>query len=408
MADEKITALTAATVLADTDLLPIVQDMATLPVTKKTAWSLIKSTLAAVFMAIVSPGTSGNVLTSTGSAWESAAPTGGGGGAVTNALLNGGFPFSQYGGIASAVAMTDDVYNGPDRWYSLIQGANATVQQVTGGYNSKYACKLVAGGTTNRFGIAQILESEASIAKRGKTEIFQAWVKPVKNAGSGTMKIRVAILEWTGTADAVTSELVADWTSGTFTTAGFFASTTKTLVGSASFTATHNTWMQVSVSGAISTSCNNLIVFIWTEDAPAHASDYVLISEAGLYDASTVQAWNPRDVWDELDIITNYSERINNLNNNTRGISRSDSATSAVVALSYRRKRGTPNVVFSDPGDFYIGESSAAHYASAITLGAVDQNFAYVTITTTGLTDGRAGHLQCANSTGYILITSEL
>ena len=47
MADEKvkITAFDAATVLADTDLVPFVQDVGTTPVTKKTAWSLIKSTL---------------------------------------------------------------------------------------------------------------------------------------------------------------------------------------------------------------------------------------------------------------------------------------------------------------------------------------------------------------------------
>jgi hypothetical protein len=217
----------------------------------------------------------------------------GGGGAVRNLLINGGFDFFQRINPTTATAMTDDAYNAPDRWYSLIQGANATIERVAGGYNSPSAAKLVAGGTTNRFGIATILESKDSIVKRGKTETFQMMVKPVKNAGSGTMKVRIAILEWTGTADAVTSELVADWTSATFTTAGFFASTTKTLVGTASVTTTHNTWTQVSVSGAISTSCNNLIVFVWTEDAPAHAADYLLLSEAGLYDAAAVQDWNP-------------------------------------------------------------------------------------------------------------------
>ena len=45
MADSKISELTAASTIATTDLVPIVQDMGTTPITKSSTWSLIRSTI---------------------------------------------------------------------------------------------------------------------------------------------------------------------------------------------------------------------------------------------------------------------------------------------------------------------------------------------------------------------------
>lgn len=319
----------------DADELPLL-DSATSFSLKKLTWANIKAALNSVYLAYVAPGTSGNVLTSNGSAWASSALTASqlasavapstsgnvltsngsawtsaapSGGVMPNALINGGFDFWQRIAPATATAMTDDVYNAPDRWYSLVQGTNATINRNAGIGTSRYAAKLVAGGTTYRYGIAQIVEASNSIPFRGRTVIAQVGLKPINNAGSGTRKYRIAILEWTGTADVVTSELVADWTSGTFTTAGFFASTTKKLVGTASVTATHNSETVLSVSGTVSTSCNNLIVFFWAEDVPTNAADYVLIGEAGLYDGTTAQSWHPRDIATELSLCQRYYEK---------------------------------------------------------------------------------------------------
>ena len=219
-----------------------------------------------------------------------------------NYLINGGFDFWQRIVPTTATAMSDDVYNAPDRWYSLVQAVNATINRNAGIGTSQYSCKLVAGGTTNRYGIAQIVEGRDSIPLRGQTVIAQCRVKPVNNAGSGTRKYRIALLEWTGTVDAVTSQLVkaGQWANGTFTVNNFFANTTFTVVGCATVTATHNTETMLSVSGAVSASCNNLIVFIWTEDVPTHASDYVLIGEAGLFVGNAELLWSPNnDINDE-------------------------------------------------------------------------------------------------------------
>ena len=286
----------------------------------------------------VAPSTSGNILTSNGTAWTSAAAVSSG--ELHNALINGGFLLWQRITTATtATPMSDDVYNAPDRWYSLVQGANATINRNTGTGlgTSQYSAKLVAGGTTNRYGIAQIINSENSIPYRGKTVIAQCKVQPTNNAGSGTRDYRIAILEWTGTADTVTSEVVADWTSGTYTTAGFFASTTLTLVGTAAVTATHGATSTLSVSGTVSTSCNNLIVFIWAEDVPTHASDYALIGECGLYVGAVAQTWTPLSEELEKQRCYFYCYLLTH-----SGVGRAESATLVGVVSQFPTMRTTP------------------------------------------------------------------
>jgi hypothetical protein len=305
----------------------------------------------------------------------------------TNLLLNGGFPFWQRAAPATPTAMTDDVYNAPDRWYSLVQGAGATINRNAGIGTSQYACKIIAGGTTNRYGIAQIIEAENSIPLRGQTVIAQCRIKPVNNAGSGNRDYRIAILEWTGTADAVTSELVADWTSGTFTTAGFFAATSKTLVATAVVSAAHNTETLLSVSGAVSSSCNNLIVFVWAEDVPTHASDYVLIGEAGLYIGAALQTWKPPNVTEELLDCQRYyckSHAIEEAPADDVGTNRMAGFAWQTTSIDVQdipfpvRMRTTPTIAFYKPNGVGSGSTWAWYLPSA---GAYQNSSAVIAVT---------------------------
>ena len=346
----------------------------------------------------------GEYLKRDGSTITSAAISGGA--AVDNILLNSNFgQWTRLATPTTPVSMTDDAYNGPDCWYSLIQGSGATIARDTGIGNAQYAVKLTAGGTTNRYGIAQMRRADVSIPLRGQSVTFQVLLKPVNNAGSGTRDYRMAVLEWTGTADSVTTELVANWASSTFTTAGFFASTNKTLVGTAAVTATHNTETALTVTGTVSSSCNNIIVFVWVEDVPAHASDYVLISKPGLYEASAAQTWKPdprekAGTAEEVFLLTHSA------------VGRAESGTLANVVTQFPFMRGVPTA--SVQGTIKMRDISGGTTRTATTPSinafVAAQGGAYIEVSAASwspanFTAGNAVGLNCDAGNGILLKT---
>jgi hypothetical protein len=246
---------------------------------------------------------------------------------------------------------------------------------------------------------------------RGQEIIAQCLLKPVNNAGSGTRDYRIAILEWTGTADTVTSELVADWTSETFTTAGFFASTTKTLEGTATVTATHNTETPLSVSGTVSASCNNLIVFIWTEDVPTHASDYVLIGEVGLYTGSTAQEWSPRLIAHELNLCKRYFEMQTALTGMRFSVGYCDTNATHMGMMDYQvEKFAVPNISLSALSDFGIvqGATVSDLTAASFAVKTTTKSTTYYTGTGTPYTANVVSFIRAANDNAKLYIESEL
>lgn len=216
--------------------------------------------------------------------------------AKENLLLNGDFSqwYRQKTGFAGT---TDDTYFVP-KWYTLLQGTDSTVARedslVSSARDANFGCRLVAGGTTNRFGIAQIVEAQQSWTLQGREAIFQAAMRCNLNAGSGSMNVRMALLEWTGSYDQVTSDVVNDWTSSDYSAGNFFLGSNVTVAAVEQCVVGHSAWDVYSVRGTISNGCDNVIVMIWTEDAPAHADDFLTITEAGLYEAVTKQAWRHR------------------------------------------------------------------------------------------------------------------
>lgn len=281
--------------------------------------------------------------------------------AQANLLINPGFDIWQRG--TSSVALGDGTYTGPDRWYGLIQGSGVTAQRTTTptGFTARYACRLTSGGTTNRGGIATVLEANRSIPMRSNRVTLQFKCRANKNAGSGSIDVRYAILEWTSTADTVTKDVVSDWTSSTYTSSNFFvASTNVTVTNVGVTTVSHNTTSTISLTGTFGASVNNIIVFIWLEDVPAHASDYIDISEVVLVPGYVVPGyWNPREIQQEVQLCQRYYEKSYNIDT-TPGtatsnglnsiITRAAGATNAIESQTFFKvqKRTNPTVTLYD------------------------------------------------------------
>jgi hypothetical protein len=177
----------------------------------------------------------------------------------SNFLINGMFRHAQRGLIFNPIS--DDTYS-LDRWYTLTQSNPIKVERTTNPYNgAPYAISITQiNASSQRFGLAQILEGDDSIVHRGKTLIFGGQFRTTRE----TATIRPFIVEWTGTKDAVTSDIVNSWTSTIFTINNFFINSTL----DPSTTTNHvqdaaNTWQSFSITKTISSSANNIMVFVY-------------------------------------------------------------------------------------------------------------------------------------------------
>ena len=176
---------------------------------------------------------------------------------MKNRLINGAFNINQAGLTTAA----DAVYH-LDQWYALTQSGSATIAQQTNQEDGQPTSLRMTQPDVGakRMGSAQPIESINCRDLRGQTVALRARVRC-----SSSQAIRWAVVEWTGTADAITKDVVSSWTSGTFTTGNFFIATTTTIAATGSVTPAANTWTDLLASATISSSANNLIVFIWSE-----------------------------------------------------------------------------------------------------------------------------------------------
>jgi hypothetical protein len=154
-----------------------------------------------------------------------------------------------------------------DQWYVLTQSNPVTTSSVTNAESgTPYMMRLTqSNASAQRFGLAQPLENAYCSDLRGKAVTLSARVQC-----SASTTLRYAIVEWTGTADSLTLDIVNSWTSTTYTPGNFFISTTTTVTATGSVALTANTLTNITaLTGTVSSSMNNLIAFFWTDSTQA-------------------------------------------------------------------------------------------------------------------------------------------
>lgn len=166
-----------------------------------------------------------------------------------------------------AVAATADDAYFADRWYALTQTSTITPSSLTDPENGyPFGVRLTqAQAAAQRFGFAQIIESSLCRDMRNQSGTLVPRVRI-----SSSQAVRYAILGWTSTADAVTSDVVADWTSASYTAGGFFLAANLSVLGVGSSTPSANTWTSLpALTASMGTTFNNVIVMVWTEGTAA-------------------------------------------------------------------------------------------------------------------------------------------
>lgn len=219
----------------------------------------------------------------------------------SNLLINPqGNLYQRLGG--SALTVNNDTY-GHDRWYGLTQTSfvvafNSPVDYANG---VPFLLKLVQQqAAAQRFGYAQIIESVNCKYLRGQQVTLSGAL-----FNTVSQPIRYAILEWTGTADAVTSNIVNDWTSSNYTAGNFFIGSGITVLGVGSTTPGVSTLAGITpLTVTVDGSANNLIVFFWTEGtAPLN---FQLAFRAQLEQGAVASSFEFRPVGVEFPLCQRY------------------------------------------------------------------------------------------------------
>jgi len=220
-----------------------------------------------------------------------------------NLLLNGGFRLNQ----RSPASNADDSY-GHDRWYALTQSgaiAVSTLSDVEDGLPAM-ARLTQSQASAQRMGYAQIVEGAQCKHLRGAQVTFRVR----RFRCSAAQAIRFAVLEWTGTEDAVTSDVVNDWASGTYTAGNFFLASNLTVSGVTSDTPAAATVEDgPTLTVTLGLAFTNLIVFVWTEGTAAQNVTLDL-GEAQLEPGGAASAFARRPIAEERALCRRYFERL--------------------------------------------------------------------------------------------------
>ena len=247
----------------------------------------------------------------------STGPTGATGVAVAltsgeNVIINGAFDFYQRNNNINNnwQVVADDVYCF-DRWIALSQYSQTACfrcNNVTGNSAQPGPFWGIIGSNyagSQRAGMAQIVEGANSFPLRGNSVTLQATMYSGASTG---YTAHCAILEWTGVADVVTSDIVRDWASTTYTANNFFLSSGLNVLAVADIPALLTPYSPTSITltGTVSGACNNLIVFFWTDGMLQNAQLWLTNVDCHIGNA---RVFSPRPVAQELALCQRYYEK---------------------------------------------------------------------------------------------------
>lgn len=224
-----------------------------------------------------------------------------------NLLDNGDFQVWQDGATfnnATPIAggNNDNVFTA-DQWILLSNGNNiVTVAKSTSGpQGARGAVTTTQVAADTKWGLLQILPSQRCIPQRG----YPVSLSLKALAGGALTDFRVAILSWTGTADAPTRDVVSAWNGAT---AQFTPVATWAIVSETTFTAgAFNTVTLENVT--VPVGCNNLAVFVYTNDPSFGAGAVNLFSSFNLVEGSRALQFRSRSLDQEIAAAERYYQK---------------------------------------------------------------------------------------------------
>jgi len=300
-------------------------------------------------------------------------PEGGsGGGTGTNRLINPSGAVAQRGTTFTAAttpANNDDTWL-LDRKLLLSDGndiLDVSKETSVVPTDSASAIKLDVETANKRAGIAEIVEGGGCLDMIGG--VASVSLKARKGASNVTVdQIRVVIASWTGTADAVTSDMISAWNAeGADPT----LAANWTLEGSAVFTLTdaYQTFALENVALDAS-GVKNVAVLVMIENDDGTVGDLVYLTDLKLESGPAATAFEPRLFAEDLALCQRYCEIVESATGlEIYGAGQAASATRALGFYGFKtQKRAAPTVTISAAGHWAFYNPAVNAFVTWVTV----------------------------------------
>lgn len=330
-----------------------------------------------------------------------------------NQVRNGNFPIWQRG---TSITPTDNAYTA-DGWRGLVEGAGAlTISQETSTVptGAKNAAKLAVTATNNlKLGIFQVIEGINARQYRGRPVILTAKIRI--NTGETITKVRMAIVEFTGTEDSTTGDPISSWgAEGTNPTlAANWAYLTESGTPT-DLSLSGNSFVTVSKTATVGASATNLAVFIWSENRTTTNTHSFYAADVELKGGSVETDFEARPIAVEQMICDRYYQRFTNTSGSTANLCFGGcyTTTNTFNTMYWRtRMRAAPTVTFSGgAGHFLCSDASGVGVAVTGTptaSGIRADGASFYGVVASGLVAGNASAFQFAN-TSWVSASAEL
>jgi len=267
-----------------------------------------------------------------------------------NLFINGGFDIWQRGTsfTSSTWRKNDDDSYLEDRWLLLSDGNNIVqVDRADSTFGSSQYCSKMTVVTANKkWGRLQIIPASIVIPLRGKS--ISLSFKARTTSAKVVNNLRCAVLEWTSTADAVTSDVISAWgNQGTNPTLATNWAALNTPVNLALSTSNQTFKLENITVGA---SANNLAVFVWVDDTDCAAGDELFLGEAK-FEIGTIATEYKSPAYDHESLMCELYFRITAPGsvspNYTSFATGYWSSTTAAYFVFFNRMRGTPTMLLT-------------------------------------------------------------
>ena len=304
-----------------------------------------------------------------------------------NDIINGGLVVNQENQTAPA----DAAYTIGDLFLHNGEGTPVMSLETDGPQGTRPWQKMVLDANAQG-GLAYIVPNDTvqDYIANGK----MSFGIQLKTTSATISNARIGVIKWTGTADAVTKELVGTWASD---------GTNPTLATSLSYENTPanlgltTSWARHTVEDVtVDADTTNIILFVWTNDGTITASDVIGFSEWQLNPGSTVNAFSSPGADVVQTQVERFIERLfaTGVNNHNLGV-----AISATTTLTQwmphwnTQKRSAPAVTSAATAGFRVWDGSANQVATGISLSMGTVDVCSINLTVSGFTVGRCSRI---------------